>query len=170
MLKVNNKNIDLLLLFRARNEHDEEANVDLMSLLLSINTFSIFCHVMPLVPFCTSCKYQKTSGLKHDMTQINPFLLLSLGMGQSFRYKQVVTFRVSEFLFFFNCYLAVPRPTLGHSPGVSLTNPMLSLHFNDIDPKVTGNLVIRMGPQAWSSAQWCLNQEPSDFNHNALTH
>ena len=26
---------------------------------------------------------------------------------------------------FFNCYLAVPRPTLGHSRGDSLTNPML---------------------------------------------
>ena len=29
------------------------------------------------------------------------------------------------FFFFFNCYLAVPRPTLRHSQGGSLTNPML---------------------------------------------
>ena len=27
--------------------------------------------------------------------------------------------------FFFNCYLGVPRPTLGHSQGDSLTNLML---------------------------------------------
>ena len=32
-------------------------------------------------------------------------------------------------LTFFNCYLAIPRPTLGHSPGDSLTNPMLITAF-----------------------------------------
>ena len=31
----------------------------------------------------------------------------------------------TKYLYFFNCYLAVPRPTLGHSLEVSLTNPML---------------------------------------------
>ena len=31
--------------------------------------------------------------------------------------------------FFFNCYLAVPRPTLGHSQGDSLTNSMLITAF-----------------------------------------
>ena len=30
-----------------------------------------------------------------------------------------------KFFIFFNCYLAAPRPTLGHSQGDSLTNPML---------------------------------------------
>ena len=29
------------------------------------------------------------------------------------------------FYFFFNCYLAAPRPTLGHYRGGSLTHPML---------------------------------------------
>ena len=29
------------------------------------------------------------------------------------------------FFFLFNCFLAVPRPTLGHSQGDSLTNPIL---------------------------------------------
>ena len=33
---------------------------------------------------------------------------------------------------FFNCYLAVPRPTLGHSRGDSLTNPMLIIAFSTI--------------------------------------
>ena len=28
-------------------------------------------------------------------------------------------------IFFFNCYLAVPWPTLGHSQGDNPTNPML---------------------------------------------
>ena len=32
-------------------------------------------------------------------------------------------------LCFFNCYLAAPRPTLGHSQGGSLTNPMLITAF-----------------------------------------
>ena len=31
----------------------------------------------------------------------------------------------SSSFFFFNCYLAVPQPTLGHSQGDSLTNLML---------------------------------------------
>ena len=33
------------------------------------------------------------------------------------------------FFFFFNCYLADPRPTLGHSQGDSLTNQMLITAF-----------------------------------------
>ena len=33
---------------------------------------------------------------------------------------------------FFNCYLAVPRPTLGHCRGGSLTNPMLITAFPTI--------------------------------------
>ena len=31
--------------------------------------------------------------------------------------------------FFLNCYLAAPRPTLGHSQGDSLTNLMLITDF-----------------------------------------
>ena len=38
-------------------------------------------------------------------------------------------------LSFFNCYLAVPRPTLGHSQGDSLTNPMLITSFIHILPE-----------------------------------
>ena len=37
--------------------------------------------------------------------------------------------------FFFNCYLAVPRPTLGHSQGDSLTNPLLITVFVYIRPE-----------------------------------
>ena len=37
--------------------------------------------------------------------------------------------------FFFNCYLAVPRPTLGHSRGDSLTNPMLITVFSTISTR-----------------------------------
>ena len=36
---------------------------------------------------------------------------------------------------FFNCYLADPRPTLGHSQGDSLTNPMLIAAFYLIRPE-----------------------------------
>ena len=36
---------------------------------------------------------------------------------------------------FFNCYLAAPRPTLGHSQGDSLTNPMLITVFVHIRPE-----------------------------------
>ena len=39
------------------------------------------------------------------------------------------------FFFFFNCYLAVPQPTLGHSQGDSLTNLMLITAFVHIRSK-----------------------------------
>ena len=39
------------------------------------------------------------------------------------------------FFFFFNCYLADPRPTLGHSQGDNLTNPMLIAAFYLIRPE-----------------------------------
>ena len=45
-----------------------------------------------------------------------------------------------SFNFFFNCYLAVPRPTLGHSRGDSLTNPMSITAFSTIS--------IRRSPKA----------------------
>ena len=35
---------------------------------------------------------------------------------------------------FFNCYLAVPQPTVGHSQGDSLTNPMLITVFVQVPP------------------------------------
>ena len=41
----------------------------------------------------------------------------------------------SEFSFFFNSYLTVPRPTLGHSQGDSLTNPMLITAFVHVRPE-----------------------------------
>ena len=49
--------------------------------------------------------------------------------------------------FFFNCYLAVPWPTLGHSHGDSLTNSMLiTVLLYIFNPKVTGSLITRLGP------------------------
>ena len=51
------------------------------------------------------------------------------------------------FFFFLNCYLAAPRPTLGHYRGDSLTHPMLiTAFFYIFDTKVTGSLVTRLGP------------------------
>ena len=38
-------------------------------------------------------------------------------------------------LLFFNCYLAAPWPTLGHSQGDRLTNPMLITVFELFRPK-----------------------------------
>ena len=45
-----------------------------------------------------------------------------------------------------HCYLAAPRPTLGHYRGESLTHPMLITAFYIFDPKVTGSLVTRLVP------------------------
>ena len=75
------------------------------------------------------------------------------------------------FFYFFNCYLVDPRPTLCHCWGDSLTNPMLITAFDSrFDPKVAGSLVTRLGPQAWPSAYWGLNRDPSTSHCNALTH
>ena len=43
--------------------------------------------------------------------------------------RLVTCHSVLFFNFFFYCYLAVPLPTLGHSQGNSLTNPMLITAF-----------------------------------------
>ena len=38
---------------------------------------------------------------------------------------------------FFNCYLAVPRPTLGHFRGDSFINPMLITAFSTISTRMS---------------------------------
>ena len=73
------------------------------------------------------------------------------------------------FFFFFNCYLADPRPTLGHSQGDSFTNPMLIAAFYLIRPeghREPRNEVGSLGPAERLAG---LNREPSDSSHNALT-
>ena len=53
---------------------------------------------------------------------------------------------------FFNCYLAAPRPTLGHYQGDSLNHSMLITAFCIFELNVTGKLVSRLCPYAQSSA------------------
>ena len=48
--------------------------------------------------------------------------------------------------YFFNCYLAAPRPALGHYRGGSLIHPMLITLFYIFDQKVTGSLVLSTCP------------------------
>ena len=54
--------------------------------------------------------------------------------------------KTNSFFFFFNCYLAVPRPTLGHSQGDSLTNPMLITAYVHIWPEGHRESRNRVGP------------------------
>ena len=77
---------------------------------------------------------------------------------------------IGAFIHFFNCYLAAPRPILGHCRGGSFTNPMLITAFSYFDLKVTGNLVTRLGLKARPSTQWDLNREPPDSESHTLTH
>ena len=51
-----------------------------------------------------------------------------------------------DFQYFFNCYLAAPRPTSGHYRGDSLTHPMLITAFYILNPRVTRSLVVRLDP------------------------
>ena len=63
--------------------------------------------------------------------------------------------------FFFNCFLAVPRPTLGHSQGDSLTNPMLITAFVHIRPE--GHREPRNEVGSLSPAEHLVGFEPGTF-------
>ena len=45
------------------------------------------------------------------------------------KFMLIIPLKNFIYFLFFNCYLAVPRPPLGHSWGDSLTNPMLITAF-----------------------------------------
>ena len=63
--------------------------------------------------------------------------------------KLIIVEDISDYNFLFvfsNCYLAVPRSTLGHYWRDSLTHPMLITAFYIFDPKVTESLLARLGP------------------------
>ena len=68
---------------------------------------------------------------------------------------------IFEHLFFFNCYLAVPRPTLGHSQGDSLTNPMLITAFLHVRPE--GHWEPRNEVGSLSPAECLVGFEPGTF-------
>ena len=76
-----------------------------------------------------------------------------------------VAFFVDFFLyfhsFFLNCYLAVPRPTLGHSPGDSLTNLMLITTYVRIRPE--GHREPRNEVESLSPAEHLAGFEPGTF-------
>ena len=70
-------------------------------------------------------------------------------------WQQWITF-VAGFMMwplFFDCFLAVPRPTLGRCWGGNLTDLILITASDSwFDSKVTGSLVTWLGLKAWQSA------------------
>ena len=74
------------------------------------------------------------------------------------------------FFAFFNCYLVVPRPTLGHSEGDNFTIPMLIKSFVQVWPE--GHLELRNKVGSLRSAEYLVGfePEPSNSDCNALTH
>ena len=62
--------------------------------------------------------------------------------------------------FFFNCYLAVPQPTLGHSQGDSLSNPMLIIAFIHIRPERHQGPRNEVGSLSPTECLAGLNREP----------
>ena len=66
-------------------------------------------------------------------------------MSPNLNSKVVLLRRTFLVVFFFNCYLAVPRPTLDHYRGDSLTHPMLIAAFYIFGPGVNGSLVAELG-------------------------
>ena len=62
---------------------------------------------------------------------------------------------------FYNCYLAVPRPTFGHSQGDSLTNPVLITAFVPIWPE--GHREPRNEVGSLSPAERLAGFEPGTF-------
>ena len=84
-------------------------------------------------------------------------------------FKQIPEFPSS----FFNCYLAVPWPTLGHSQGHSLTNLMLITAFVHIQPE--GHWEPRNEVGSLSPAKHLAGFEPGTFQFllqhlNPLSH
>ena len=65
------------------------------------------------------------------------------------------------FFFFFNCYLPVPRPTLGHSRGDSLSNAMLVTMLEQFLPE--GNKEPRNEAGSVSQAKHLVEFEPGTF-------
>ena len=65
------------------------------------------------------------------------------------------------FYFFFNCYLAVPQPTLGHFRGDSLPNPMLITALLLIQPE--GHREPRSEVGSLSPAKRLVGFEPGTF-------
>ena len=63
--------------------------------------------------------------------------------------------------FFFNCYLAAPRPTLGHYRGGSLTHPILITSVLNIRPEVHRELLSGVG--SLSPAERLVGFEPETF-------
>ena len=66
-----------------------------------------------------------------------------------------------EWNFSFNCYLAVPQPTLGHSQEDSLTNPMLITVFVQVWPKGHQESCNQVG--SLSPAESLADFEPGTF-------
>ena len=61
--------------------------------------------------------------------------------------RKMHQYPINLFFVFCNCYLAAPRPTLGHYLRGSLTHPILvTTFFRIFDPEVTGSLLTRLGP------------------------
>ena len=88
--------------------------------------------------------YIETFPVRYQYTFLPSFSLIFLVQNGIFQKK---TKQGVEGILFFNCYLAVPRLTLGHSQEGSLNNPMLISKFlNYFDLKVTRSLVTRLGP------------------------
>ena len=65
------------------------------------------------------------------------------------------------FFIYFNCYLTVPQPTLGHSQGDSFTNPMLITVFVHIRPE--GSREPRNKVGSLSPAEHLAGFEPRTF-------
>ena len=80
---------------------------------------------------------------------------------------------MEKFFIFLNCYLAAPRPTLSNYQGGSLTHHIvcttrcISLRFH-FQPE--GHWEPRKGVGSLSPAEHLITTEPSDSDHNALTH
>ena len=74
-----------------------------------------------------------------------------------------------DFLLFFKCYLAVPRPTLGHSQGGSLTNSMLITAFVHVPSKDHRGSHNKVGSLSLAEHLADFDWEPFDSDCDALT-
>ena len=106
-------------------------------------------------------------GINTSVTLVGIWLLRVFYFDQPVRFsicnfnffKKTITH--NSFFFFFNCYLAAPRPTSGHCRGDSLTHPMLITAFLPIRPE--GHQEPRSEVGSLSPAERLVGFEPGTF-------
>lgn len=115
--------------------------------LLEENWFGFVLVSLGSINLHMSLNYSYLKILTNLITMFISCYIISNKWTSNVEYHYSISFIVWVFKYFFICYLGVPRPTLGHCRGDSLSHLMLITAFlSFFDPKVIGSIVKNLGP------------------------